>query len=105
MLLIKNGHIKTMAGSEMENGSVLIGDDGKIIAVGEEIFIHPESHWLMMEVDDDLQVLADEYVLDFHWEEQGDTVYYTALEEGECVLLEQCILLGSSKTLSQNLLL
>ena len=57
-----------------------------VFAVGEEIFIHPESHWLVMEDDDDLQVLADEYVLDFHWEEQGDTVYYTALEEGEILL-------------------
>ena len=37
MLLIKNGHIKTMAGLELENGAVLIGDDGKIVAVGEGI--------------------------------------------------------------------
>ena len=37
MLLIQNGHIKTMAGPEIENGSILIGDDGKIIAVGEGI--------------------------------------------------------------------
>ena len=37
MLLIKNGHIKTMAGPEIANGSILIGDDGKIIAVGEDI--------------------------------------------------------------------
>ena len=37
MLLIKNGHIKTMAGREFANGSVLIGDDGKIIAVGEAV--------------------------------------------------------------------
>ena len=37
MLLIKNGHIKTMAGPEWENGAVLIGDDGKIIAAGEGI--------------------------------------------------------------------
>ena len=37
MLLIKNGHIKTMAGPEWENGSVLIGDDGKLIAAGEGI--------------------------------------------------------------------
>ena len=37
MLLIKNGHIKTMAGAEIENGDLLIGDDGKIIAVGEGI--------------------------------------------------------------------
>lgn len=35
MLLIKNGHIKTMAGPDLDNGSVLIGGDGKIIAVGE----------------------------------------------------------------------
>ena len=42
MLLIKNGHIKTMAGSELENGAVLIGDDGKIVAVGETIDI-PEG--------------------------------------------------------------
>ena len=37
MLLIKNGHIKTMAGREFTNGSVLIGDDGKIAAVGEAL--------------------------------------------------------------------
>ena len=37
MLLIQNGHIKTMAGPEIQNGSILIGDDGKIIAVGESI--------------------------------------------------------------------
>ena len=34
MLLIKNGYIKTMAGGDIENGDVLIGDDGKILAVG-----------------------------------------------------------------------
>ena len=33
MLLIKNGHIKTMAGTELETGCVLIGDDGKIAAI------------------------------------------------------------------------
>ena len=37
MLLIKNGHIMTMAGREFTNGSVLIGDDGKITAVGEAL--------------------------------------------------------------------
>ena len=37
MLLIKNGHIKTMAGTELETGCLLIGDDGKIVAVGEEL--------------------------------------------------------------------
>ena len=35
MLLIKNGSIKTMAGPELVNGAILIGDDGKIIAVGK----------------------------------------------------------------------
>ena len=35
MLLIKNGKIKTMAGADIENGCVLIGDDGKIAYVGE----------------------------------------------------------------------
>lgn len=34
MLLIKNGYIKTMAGEDIPGGSVLIGDDGKIAAVG-----------------------------------------------------------------------
>lgn len=36
MLLVKNGHIKPMVGPELENGAVLIGDDGKILAVGKE---------------------------------------------------------------------
>jgi imidazolonepropionase-like amidohydrolase len=37
MLLIKNGHVKTMAGTEFENGSVLIDDNGKIVEVGENL--------------------------------------------------------------------
>ena len=37
MILIKNGHIKTMAGSDLDNGCVLIGDDGKIAAVGTQL--------------------------------------------------------------------
>ena len=37
MLLIKNGHVKTMAGADLENGAVLIGDDGKILRVAENI--------------------------------------------------------------------
>ena len=37
MLLIKNGYIKTMAGADLDGGSVLIGDDGKIIAVSMDI--------------------------------------------------------------------
>ncbi len=37
MLLIKNGHVKPMVGKDLENGCVLIGDDGKIVAVAAEI--------------------------------------------------------------------
>ena len=37
MLLIKNGYVKTMAGGDIDNGCVLIGDDGKIVAVGAEL--------------------------------------------------------------------
>jgi len=37
MLLIKNGYIKPMVGDDIENGCVLIGDDGKIKAVGKDI--------------------------------------------------------------------
>ena len=37
MLLIKNGHIKPMVGQDLENGCVLIGDDGKIVAVAPQI--------------------------------------------------------------------
>ena len=37
MLLIKNGHVKTMAGEDIIGGCVLIGDDGKIVAVGTDI--------------------------------------------------------------------
>ena len=37
MLFIKNGSVKTMAGQEYPNGCVLIGDDGKIAAVGENL--------------------------------------------------------------------
>ncbi len=37
MLLIKNGHIKTMAGPDLEKGCVLIDDYGKIAAVDVQI--------------------------------------------------------------------
>ncbi len=37
MLLIKNGYVKTMAGEDLPNGFILIGDDGKIAAVGTEL--------------------------------------------------------------------
>ena len=37
MIFIYNGHIKTMAGPDIPNGGVLIGDEGKILAVGADI--------------------------------------------------------------------
>ena len=37
MLLIKNANIKTMAGEDLPNGCILVGDDGKIAAVGENL--------------------------------------------------------------------
>ena len=37
MLFIKNGLVKTMVGEDLENGCVLIGDDGKILSVSTEI--------------------------------------------------------------------
>lgn len=37
MLLIKNGYIKPMVGDDIENGCVLIGDDGKIAGVGKNL--------------------------------------------------------------------
>ena len=37
MLFIKNGHIVTMTGEELDGGSLLIGDDGKIIAIGKDL--------------------------------------------------------------------
>ena len=43
MILIKNGHIKTMAGEEFENGCLLIGDDGKIAAVGTALDTPPNA--------------------------------------------------------------
>jgi imidazolonepropionase-like amidohydrolase len=43
MLLIKNGHIKTMAGTEYDCGCVLIDDSGKIAAVGENLTAPDET--------------------------------------------------------------
>lgn len=37
MLLIQNGHIKPMVGADLENGAVLIGDDGKILRLSQTI--------------------------------------------------------------------
>ena len=42
MLLIKNGYVKPMVGADIENGSVLIDDNGKIAAVGTDISV-PEG--------------------------------------------------------------
>ena len=42
MLYIKNAYIKTMAGSDIPNGGILIDDAGKIVAVGAEIPV-PEN--------------------------------------------------------------
>lgn len=42
MLFIKNGHIRTMAGPDIENGCILLGDDGKIVSVGSDI-LPPEG--------------------------------------------------------------
>lgn len=37
MILIKNAYIKPMVGDDIENGSILLGDDGKITAIGADI--------------------------------------------------------------------
>jgi len=37
MLLIKNGHIKTMAGTEYKNGCILVDEKGKIAQIAENI--------------------------------------------------------------------
>ena len=42
MLLIQNGYIKPMVGADLPKGDILVGDDGKIIAVGETIPV-PEN--------------------------------------------------------------
>ena len=42
MLLIKNGKIKTMVGDDIENGYVLIDDEGKIASVGTDIVETPD---------------------------------------------------------------
>jgi len=36
MLLIKSGKIKTMSDSDIENGYVLVDENGKIVSVGEK---------------------------------------------------------------------
>ena len=37
MILIKNAYIKTMAGEDIDGGEILIGDDGKIAAIGKSL--------------------------------------------------------------------
>ena len=37
MILIKNAYVKPMVGEDIENGSILLGDDGKISAIGKDI--------------------------------------------------------------------
>ena len=37
MLLIKNGYVKTMVGADLENGCILIDDNGKIAEVGKNL--------------------------------------------------------------------
>ena len=37
MILIKNAYIKPMVGEDLPNGCLLIGDDGKILALGENL--------------------------------------------------------------------
>ena len=37
MLFIKNGYVKTMAGDDIDHCNILIGDDGKIKAVGTDV--------------------------------------------------------------------
>ena len=39
MLLIRNGHIKPIIGQELLRGDLLIGDDGRIAAMGPELEI------------------------------------------------------------------
>ena len=47
MLLIKNGYIKTMAGEDIPGGDLLVGDDGKIAALGVNLFT-PEGTTVSM---------------------------------------------------------
>ena len=46
MLVIQNGYVKTMVGEDIPGGKVLIGDDGKILAVGADIEIPEDAEIL-----------------------------------------------------------
>ena len=37
MLLIKNRYIKSMVGADLENGCILVDDNGKIAEVGKNL--------------------------------------------------------------------
>lgn len=43
MLIIKNAYIKTMAGEDIENGSILVGDDGRIAAIGASVDVPADA--------------------------------------------------------------
>ncbi len=43
MILIKNAHIKTMVSEDIENGCILLGDDGKIVEVGKSVSVPEEA--------------------------------------------------------------
>ncbi len=43
MLLIRGGHIKPIVGEEMMKGDVLIGDDGRIAAIGEKVDVPADT--------------------------------------------------------------
>ncbi len=52
MILIKNGYVKTMCGPDLPGGSVLLGDDGKILEVGLDV-TEPENA-LVIDAEDRL---------------------------------------------------
>ena len=43
MILIKNGYIKPITGPDLENGCILIDDQGKIAAIGNEISVSEDT--------------------------------------------------------------
>ena len=44
MIFIQNGYIKTMAGPDLENGCILLDDNGKIAAVGADLTAPAGAH-------------------------------------------------------------
>ena len=43
MLLIRNGYIKPMSGPDIPDGSLLISDEGKIVALGEDLSVPADA--------------------------------------------------------------